>query len=1398
MNCDSTHYDTVSLAPFASALVDVTRYDSAQVLSSWYYASTSFNDTLVGGASNGCDSITTFNITINNSVVTSSTYTSCNPADVGINVSNLLTSLGCDSTHYDTVSLAPFASATVDVTECDSAQVLSSWYYASTSFNDTLVGGASNGCDSITTFNIMINNSVVTSSASTSCNPADVGIDVTNLLTSLGCDSTHYDTVSLAPFASATVDITECDSALVLSSWYYASTSFNDTLIGGASNGCDSITTFNITINNSVVTTSASTSCNPADVGIDVTNLLTSLGCDSTHYDTVSLAPFASATVDIIGCDSAQVLSSWYYASTSFNDTLVGGASNGCDSITTFNITINSSTLSPPSSTAFNTGSNGSGSTLPGASNDLLWTVSSTTINGIYNPAVVMSSTPAVYYNSPWADATWIAHNSTGSHSVDQSFYYQANFDLPCEACVLNSFCLNLDVFSDNTITEIYVNGIPQSQYGNFTPNSGGFSSSSIVSVSLCNDWQAGNNSLVFEIFSTPGFAAFLAQSSINPPPVELDSINQNICSNAFYTFGGNNLNVSGIYYDTLQNVLGCDSIIVLNLTVNPTDTSFSTSFSCSVADTGVFEFNLINSFGCDSTHYDTVSLLPTAFAVSDLTACDSALVQGTWYFATTSFIDTLVGGASNGCDSITTFNITINNSVVTSSASTSCNPADVGIDVTNLLTSLGCDSTHYDTVSLAPFASAIVDLTECDSAQVLSSWYYASTSFNDTLVGGASNGCDSITTFNITINNSVVTSSASTSCNPADVGINVSNLLTSLGCDSTHYDTVSLAPFASATVAITECDSALILSSWYYASTSFNDTLVGGASNGCDSITTFNITINNSVVTSSASTSCNPADVGINVSNLLTSLGCDSTHYDTVSLLPTAFAVSDLTACDSALVQGTWYFASTSFNDTLVGGASNGCDSITTLNITINNSVVTTSASTSCNPADVGIDVTNLLTSLGCDSTHYDTVSLAPFASATVAITECDSAQVLSTWYFASTSINDTLVGGASNGCDSITTFNITINNSVVTTSASTSCNPADVGINVSNLLTSLGCDSTHYDTVILLPTAQGQANLSACDSIQVLGTWYFASTSFNDTIIGGATNGCDSITAFNLVIHTSATSSESISACESYTINGQSYTSSQQIILNLNTINSCDSIHIIDLTISNSSTDTLDLELCPYDFPFLLADNTTMVDGPVSNFSISIPNSQSCDSIIVYNITSAPAYAVSPDNYIAYPGDSVNFIIENESINSIFSYESNIGVSCPGNCGSYSLYPTTFDNYYYFTIIDTSSSCIFRDTLLINLEFYSELNVPNIFTPNGDGQNDIYRSYGKDISSYKLEIFDRWGGKMYETTVLENGWDGIFKNLPVESGIYIAVIQAVGIDGQKFEITQNIKLVR
>jgi len=49
-----------------------------------------------------------------------------------------------------------------------------------------------------------------------------------------------------------------------------------------------------------------------------------------------------------------------------------------------------------------------------------------------------------------------------------------------------------------------------------------------------------------------------------------------------------------------------------------------------------------------------------------------------------------------------------------------------------------------------------------------------------------------------------------------------------------------------------------------------------------------------------------------------------------------------------------------------------------------------------------------------------------------------------------------------------------------------------------------------------------------------------------------------------------------------------------------------------------------------------------------------------------------------------------------------------------------------------------------------------------------------------------------------MFISNDLNYGWDGLFNNFAVESGIYIAVIRAAGQDGQKYELTQKIKLVR
>lgn len=92
------------------------------------------------------------------------------------------------------------------------------------------------------------------------------------------------------------------------------------------------------------------------------------------------------------------------------------------------------------------------------------------------------------------------------------------------------------------------------------------------------------------------------------------------------------------------------------------------------------------------------------------------------------------------------------------------------------------------------------------------------------------------------------------------------------------------------------------------------------------------------------------------------------------------------------------------------------------------------------------------------------------------------------------------------------------------------------------------------------------------------------------------------------------------------------------------------------------------------------------------------------------------------------------------------------------------------------------------------------SKLEVPNAFTPNGDGVNDVFRvkeGY-KSIISFKAQVFNRWGKKMYEWTDIEGGWDGRSGGGNAPDGGYYLHIEAKGADGRKYNIKKVINLLR
>lgn len=87
------------------------------------------------------------------------------------------------------------------------------------------------------------------------------------------------------------------------------------------------------------------------------------------------------------------------------------------------------------------------------------------------------------------------------------------------------------------------------------------------------------------------------------------------------------------------------------------------------------------------------------------------------------------------------------------------------------------------------------------------------------------------------------------------------------------------------------------------------------------------------------------------------------------------------------------------------------------------------------------------------------------------------------------------------------------------------------------------------------------------------------------------------------------------------------------------------------------------------------------------------------------------------------------------------------------------------------------------------------SSLLVPNIFTPNGDGKNDIFKvKHEEEFECFNIKIFDRWGSKIYETTNINNGWDAHHHT----NGTYYYIISAMGKDGKEWELHGNITVIR
>ena len=86
-----------------------------------------------------------------------------------------------------------------------------------------------------------------------------------------------------------------------------------------------------------------------------------------------------------------------------------------------------------------------------------------------------------------------------------------------------------------------------------------------------------------------------------------------------------------------------------------------------------------------------------------------------------------------------------------------------------------------------------------------------------------------------------------------------------------------------------------------------------------------------------------------------------------------------------------------------------------------------------------------------------------------------------------------------------------------------------------------------------------------------------------------------------------------------------------------------------------------------------------------------------------------------------------------------------------------------------------------------------------PTVFSPDGDGINDLFKVYGQGILDFKIEVYTRWGHMVYKSFQLNEGWDGTFKGKNLPTGTYVYKIKTSKYsDDKKLIKSGTIALVR
>ena len=540
--------------------------------------------------------------------------------------------------------------------------------------------------------------------------------------------------------------------------------------------------------------------------------------------------------------------------------------------------------------------------------------------------------------------------------------------------------------------------------------------------------------------------------------------------------------------------------------------------------------------------------------------------------------------------------------------------------------------------------------------------------------------GCDSVITTILTEHTSTAVTEDVSLCDGTSyilpdgssvgtAGTYISSLTSVFGCDSVITTNITIEP--SLTTDLTEaiCDGDTYILPDGTTTTSsgiFSFTFVSAA--GCDSIVTVDLTVNTVSSTTEDVSICDGGSYtlpdgtiattdGTYISTLTSAFGCDSIITTNVAVTDAYSITLTPSICDGdtyTLPDGTTTTSSGIFSFTFVSAA--GCDSIVTVDLTVNAVSSTTEDVSICDGGSyllpdgtavsaAGVYVTTLSGADGCDSTITTTVSVTDAYLISLSPGIC-SGEV---YTLPDGSLTDTagvysytFISAA--GCDSIVTVSLSVNEVYENIIPYSLCDDATIilpdgsvvydppaGLYTYTFTSAAGCDSVVGVDLSILPVYDLVLEAQICES-----AFYTlpdgSSTGTAGTYVFDLTtaSGCDSSVTVNLEVLPELTTDITAAICdgESYVLpDGSSADVSGVYAYTFTSVAGCDSVVTIDLTVNPVYENIIPYAICD-DETIVLPDGSVVYDPPAGVYTYTLVSSSGCDSVVGVDLTVYPIY--------------------------------------------------------------------------------------------------------------------------------------------------------------------------